>query len=256
MVLWACGNYLCDMVAKFLALWRTLSLFLLILSAWLVWKGYGAWQMAASLSTPVPYSQALAATGPVCLKDSLVFDLREGGLGQETILGWKGEEFAVIPSHPIHDTSRTILLVTSQPRYLGPVIEEYLKHMSSSINESNFDVKSEKPGDSKELQARAMLQTVGERLKDHLKDTAVYRDLVTAVGRMEPSANFPQIAGLEGNVLAVHLEGTPSSEKALAMMLGGLALLGLNVALWRVDRKRKATLAEEEELREPEAPLV
>jgi len=252
-----CGDYLCDMVAKLLAFWRTLGLFFLILSVWLVWKGYGAWTLASTASSPVPYSQALAITGPVCLKDSLVFDLREGGLGQETLMGWKGEEYTVVPAHPIHDTTRTLLLVTSQPRYLGPVIEEYLLHMSSSINASNFNVKSDKPDDNaKDLQARAMVQVLGDRLKANLKDTAQHRDLITGVGQMEPASNFPQISGLEGNVLAIHLEGTPSSMKALAMLLGGLALFVLNILLWRIDRKYRARLAEEEELREPEAPLV
>jgi hypothetical protein len=247
------------MLSKLLALWRALSILFLILSGWIAWKGVQILKEADAASRPVSASAALSSQGePVCLRDSLIFDLRQAGLGQKNVMGIKGKEYAVIPAHTPQDTSHTILVISSDPAWIGPVVNEYLSHMSSSLNASNYDVKSTNGNDRgvQDPQLRALLQMLGLKLKNHLKDTAEHRELVTGVGSLRPVAEYPQIDGLQGNVLAVRSGYLPSTGDAAGLIAGGALFFVLNVLLWFYDKKRKARLEEAEEEQEPPPSLI
>ncbi len=247
------------MLSKLLALWRALSILFLILSGWIVWQGVKILKDASAAAKPMAATAALSSQGePVCLRDSLVFDLRQAGLGQKNVMGWKGKEYAVIPAHTPEDTTHTILVISSDPTWMGPIVNEYLSHMASSLDASNYNVKSTNGNDKgvQDPQLRALLQMLGLKLKDHLKDSIQHRELVTGVGALRPAAEYPQIDSLQGNVLAIRSGYLPTAGDASGLIAGGVLLFVLNVLLWFYDKKRKAQQEEAEEEQEPPPSLV
>lgn len=244
------------MVSKLLSIWRPLSLLIFAAGAVLIWQSVPRFQDAAAAAKPVTAAKALDASGTVAVDDTLVFDLSQAGLGQDNLMGWKGEEYAVIPAHPVGDSSRTLLVLSSDPRHLGPVVNSFLSHQSASVDGQNLDVKSSSkdPGNAKP-EARALIQRLGERLRSNLEDSVRRREPVRGVGHFRKAEEFPQVE-VRGEVLAVRAGHLPEMGDALAFAFGGALLIAGNAALWLLDRRRRKEQDELEAAEPPEAPLV
>ncbi|MEN9353572.1 MAG: hypothetical protein RL318_897 [Fibrobacterota bacterium] len=244
------------MISQLLALWRTLSLIFFVVAGALLWHSVSLFQDASAASRPVAADQK-STERIVAIEDSLVFDLQRAGLGQDNIMGWKGEEYAVIPAHPIGDTSRTLIVISSSPTHMGPVINEFLKHQSASLDDHNISVQSsEKDAGTAKLQARALIQVLAEKFKDNLNDSTRRREVVRGVAHLKNAAEFPQVSGLEGELLAIRAGYLPGMGSFAAFAGGGLLLLLLNIATWVWERRRRQQAIELEENTPPAAPLV
>lgn len=243
------------MVSKLLSIWRTLSLLFFAAGGLLIWQSLPRFQEAAAAVQPVTAMKALDATGTVALEDTLVFDLSRAGLGQDNVMGIKGKEYAIVPAHPVGDTSRTLLLLTSAPTYLGPVVNSFLLRQSASLDDHNLTVKSSQEDGNAKLQARAMIQELAVVLKDNLEDSVLRREVVRGTGGLRPAEDFPQFE-LQGGILAIREGHMPSMERALLFALGGGLLIVGNAVIWLFDRRRRKELEEREAAEPPEAPLV
>jgi hypothetical protein len=245
------------MVSKLLAVWRTVHLLLYIAAAALAWHGFKVFQDAAAASSPKSAASVAASTATVALDDTLVFDLSHAGLGQDDLFGWKGEEYAVIPAHPVGDTAHTLVILSSDPSHLGPVLQTFLVHQSASLDGQDLRVSSSAKDDGNaQIQARAMIETLSERFKDHLHDPLVRREAVRGVGRLRNAQEFPQLDGIEGNVVAIRSGYLPDTSKAAAVLAGAVLLAALNVLTWLWDRRRLAERAQAEADEPADAPLV
>lgn len=243
------------MISQLLALWRTLSLILFVVAGALLWRGFNLYQDASAASRLVPVAQSESAIQGI--QDSLVFDLRKAGLGQDNMMGWKGEEYAVIPAHPVGDTTRKVIVISMAPEHMGPVVNEFLKHQSSSIEGDNLNVQSSgKDAGNAKLSARALIQVLANKFKANLNDSVQRRELVQGVAKLKMASDFPQVSGLEGQILAIRSAYLPGMGSVLLFGGGGLLLLILNAATWIWERRRRAQDEEMEANQPPEAPLV
>lgn len=244
------------MLSTLLSLWRTLSLLVFVAAGALVWHSVGLFQDAAAASRLQPVTKALNSGSPQGVNDTLIFDLSTASIGQDNIMGWKGNEYAIIPAHAPKD-STVVLLLSSSPSHLGPAIDAYLSHQSATVDGQNMNVSSSEGNASKAMmEARALIQVLGDKYRDHLKDSAQRREAVQGVARLRPASEFPLIKGLQGEILTIKATYLPSIEQAIAYALGGVALFLLNAITWIWDRRRKARLDEIEASTPPEAPLV
>lgn len=243
------------MVSKLLSIWRPLSLLFFAVGAILIWQSLPKFQEAAAAAQPVTAMKALDATGTVALDDTLIFDLSKAGLGQDNVMGIKGKEYAIVQAHPAGDTTRTLLLLTSNPTYLGPVVNSFLLRQSASLDDHNLTVKSTQEDGNEKLQARAMIQQLAVALKANLEDSILRREPVRGTGKLRPAADFPQFE-LQGEILAIREGYMPAMEQALLFALGGGLLILGNGALWLWDRRRRNEQDELDAAEPPEAPLV
>ncbi len=254
------------MLSKLLALWRTLSILILILAGWIIWQGIKVSREAAVVAQPQDAAAVLATAGaPYHFRDTLSFDLRQAGFRQDNYMGIKGKVAAVIPAHPLVrdsagdsssvDTAHTFVVLSYDPAFVGPVVNEYLNHMSSSLGSSNYNVKGgEGDHGAIDAQARALMQTLGEKLKDHLRDTVSHREIVDGVGAMRTAADFSELGELSGNIPMIRAGYLPSASAATRPIAAGVFLILLDVAIWVFDLKRRRRLAEEEAREEEEPP--
>lgn len=244
------------MVSTLLTLWRTLSLLVFVAAGALVWHSVGLFQDAAAASRLQPLTRTTGGSAAQGVGDTLIFDLSSASIGQDNVMGWKGSEYAIIPAHSTRD-SAVVLILSSDPSHLGPTIEAFLSHQPSSPDVSNMSVSSSEGSTSDAMmQARALVQVLGGKYRDNLKDPPRRRELIQGVGRLRPASEFPLVSGIQGEVLAIKASHLPGIEQAIAYSLGGIALFVLNALAWLWDRRRKARLEEIEASAPPEAPLV
>jgi hypothetical protein len=239
------------------ALAKILSFPLILLGGGLCYWGIHHWKLGtADLNVD---GRALPGQRPdaALFRDSVRYDLSQASIRQDNFLGIKSPARAVFPVWAGSDTGASHLVaVSSDPRFLGPVVQSF-QRVDSSAGE--IKVKSNQSSLAGNLQSQfdALLQILAVQLKDHLHDTLRGRALIRGPAlRLDDTAS-EGVGGLAPEFWEIRTEGVPSSDSVYAAVFGGIVCIavgmGLQVATGRWERRRRE---EEEEERQNEQPLV
>lgn len=236
---------------------KILSLPLILAGAAAVWFAVHNWT-AGTASEVVDGRTLLSGKAEAAIfRDSVRYDLSGGSLRQDNLMGIKSPARAAFAAWIGKDTGLARLVVlSSAPRYLGPVVGSFQKIDSA---QGEIRVRSSDPASAGNLQAQfdALVQILAAKLGDDLKDSVRGRAFIEGVAVRQTDSSRAGIGGVASEFWEVRTEGVPSSSTVYAAAGGGAALLalgfGLQVALARRERRERD---EEEEEHKNEQPLV
>lgn len=193
----------------------------------------------------------------VHFRDSVRFDLSAASLREDNFMGIKSPARAAFPVWIGTDTGAPRLLaVSSDPRFLGPVVQGF-KRVDSIAGEIKVRSTSSTSAGNLQPQFDALVQMLAVELKDHLQDSVHGRALLEGVALRQTDTSKAGISGIALEYWEIRTDGVPSSDSVYLALVGGVASialgLGFQIATGRWDRRRRD---EEEEERQNEKPLV
>jgi len=239
------------------ALWKILSFPLVLGGGALLWYGIHNW--TAGTAEVVMDGKTLLSVRPEAAKfrDSVTFDLSTASLRQSNVMGGKSRPLTAFPVWLGPDSGApTLIAVSAKPRFLGPVVQGFLR-VDSAAGETRVHSTETAAAGTLQPQFDAMVQVLAAKLKDDLGDGVRGRMLLEGVALRQTDSSRAGIAGVAPEYWEIHTGGIPSAGAVYASIGGGVVsiLLGLvfQVAAGRWDHRREA---EEEEERQNEKPLV
>lgn len=243
---------------KFLiALWRLLSIPLILAGAALIWFGVKNWGIATA--DVVVDAKTLFHQRPdvAQFRDSVRFDLTLASLREESFMGIKSPVRAAFPAWVGKDSSAPrLVVISSKPRILGPVIKAFMR-IDSAEGEIRVHSKQDVSVGNLQPQFDALVQVLAGVHRDHLKDSATGWMVVQGVAIRETDSERAQLNSIAQEFWEIRTEGVPTREQVLTSVGAGIAsvVLGLflQISVGRWERRKEE---EEEEERLNEQPLV
>jgi hypothetical protein len=223
----------------------------------LVWFGVHNW--TAGTASTVVDGKTLYSTRPgaAIFRDSVRYDLSGGSLRQDNLVGIKSPARAAFVAWTGTDTGLSkLVVVSSDPRFLGPVVKGFQKVDSAA---GEIKVRSSDPASAGNLQAQfdALVQILAAKLGDDLKDTVRGRAFIQGVAVRQTDSSQAGINGVAPEYWEIRTEGVPSSGTVYASLGGGIACVALALAMQAaIGRRERRLRDEEEEEHQNEQPLV
>ena len=239
------------------ALCKLLSFPLILLGAALCYWGGHNWKAGTAEGNCDGRSIVASRPDATHFRDSVRFDLSRASIRQDNFLGFKSPARAVFPVWTASDTGRSHLVaVSSDPRFLGPVVQSFLG-VDSVAGEIKVRSNQSSAAGNLQTQFDALLQILAVQLKDHLHDSLVGRASLSGVALRKSDTASEGVGELSPEFWEIRAEGVPSSGSVEGAVFGGVALVVLGVVLQifagRWERRRRE---DEEEEHQNEKPLV
>lgn len=249
------------------SIWKTVSVPVLLLAAWLVWWGVKRWPAASAYAAPITASQLAEKTeGTWFVRDTFRFDLTNPGLRQENNYGIKGPAMAVFPVFPGSDTalpaSDTIpnrfAVVSEEPRFVGPAIRTFLRSDSMAITDIKVSTTDGRHAGNVGPEMQALVQVTADQLGHGPLDLPNQgRAFVEGVALLKTQDEIPDLVNPAASVWQIR-SGLPSSTSTVIGAFALAALLVVVFFLMNLVAKRHdaAELEREAAEREEEQSLV
>src|ERR1035437_5150070 len=240
-----------------ITLCKLLSFPLILGGGALVWYGVHNW--TAATADDVVNGTTLLSKRPsaVHFRDSVRFDLSSASLREDNFMGIKSPARAAFPVWIGSDTGAPRLIaVTSNPRFLGPVVQGF-KRVDSIEGEIKVRSTSSTSAGILQPQFDALVQILSVQLKDHLHDSIHRSALMEGVALRQSDTSRAGISPIAAEYWEIRTEGVPSSDSVYLSLVGGIMAIALGMAFQvgtgRWDRRLRE---DEEEERQNEKPLV
>ena len=240
-----------------IALCKLLSFPLILGGGALIWYSVHNW--TAGTADGLSDGTTLLSKRPDAVRfhDSVRYDLSAASLRQDNFMGVKSPARAAFPVWIGTDTGAPRLVaVSSDPRFLGPVVEGF-KRVDSIAGEVKVRSTSSTSAGTLQPQFDALVQELAAEMKAHLQDSVHGRAFLEGVALRQTDTSRAGISGIAPEYWEIRTDGVPSSDSVYLSMVGGIACIALGlafqVATGRWDRRLRD---EEEEERQNEKPLV
>jgi len=256
----------------FAAVWKLLSIPVLLLAIWLGWWGTTHWSAASAQAQPITLQklQGLQQAGVYLVRDSFEFDLSSPGLRQENHYGVKGPALAVFPVRALgdtaHDTSAVkpgskpkpppsrYAVVSAETRFVGPSVGTYLRADSMTIVDIRVSTSDSRLLGNIGPEMQALVQVTADQLGHApLLLPNKGRAFIEGIATMHPGTDFPDLVNPAESVWEIRTGEQPGTASVALAFAGALALLGafvgLNIVVKKFDREeleREVTEREEE----------
>lgn len=263
------------------SLWKFLSVPVLLVVVWLCWWGWKYWPAASALSRPVAVSELERhKDGVFLVRDSFDFTIENPGLRQENNYGFKGPALAVLPLRPLSESDTTsdtlrdsstsrsgkdaksaptrFAVISAEPRFVGPVVNSFLRSDSMSIVDIKASSSSGKHSGNVGPEMQALVQITADKLgHEALAMPRSGRVFVEGIARLRTAEEFADLADPAPEVWEIRTGAVPTVAQVVFAFVGAVALavlfFVLNIVVKNFD---KAELEKEMEELENETPIV